>query len=306
MLWYVVAVVVAPPALWILGDLLHALIMRAWYARWDRTLERDAGGVRAGCREGDVGDGPTAFLLVHGFGDSAAVWVRMAPALADRGFAVRTLRLPGHGLPMAEYRRTRSELWRQAVIDALADLRSRHARVVLLGHSMGCAVALDAVAQRPDLVDGMVLLAPLIDVAATRSPLIHPRTWFRLVDPLLVFTDRIGLMFPPDLHDAAARPLMREDRFVPRVIFRELFAVLARNRGRARAMTTPLLMVVAKTDLVIDNDAARQYFAEYGGPKRLVVAELAGHMLPLDFGWEGVVDEATLFARDADAQRDLT
>jgi len=297
-MWYVLAAVLAVPVIWLFGDLAYGLLMRFRHARWERGLERDAEGVRAGCREYVLGAGDVAVLLVHGFGDSPAVWQRVAPALAECGVAARTLRLPGHGLTMAQYRKTDSARWRQAVQDALTELRQSHARVVLVAHSMGGAIALDALAGRPELADGLVLLAPLIDVSARRSPLLHPRTWYHILDRLLLFTDLIAMLHPPDLHDQAALALTREDRFVPRVVYREMFALLARNRGRAGAFRTPLLLVLAGDDQVIDNRAAEQFFTDYGGaPKRCETIAEAGHMLPMDFGWNKIVDEIARFAR---------
>src|SRR5262249_46968911 len=60
---------------------------------------------------------------------------------------------------------------------------------------------------------GRVLRPPLIAGPPRRSPLLPPRTWYHLLDRLLVFTDRIGMVHPPDLRDAGARVLTREDRF---------------------------------------------------------------------------------------------
>jgi pimeloyl-ACP methyl ester carboxylesterase len=105
-----------------------------------------------------------------------------------------------------------------------------------------------------------------------------------------------GLMFPPDLHDPAARPLMREDVFMPRIVFRELFSVLQRNRDRAKTFALPLLMVLGKPDLVIDDAAAVRFFADYCGPKRRLIAAKSGHILPIDYDWEMIVDEMTKFA----------
>jgi carboxylesterase len=293
------AAVVAVPLVWLLGDLLYALAVRWRYARWEKGIERDAEGVRAGCREGTLGAGDVGLLLVHGFGDSPAIFVNLAPALAAEGLQVRTLRLPGHGLPMDRYRLlTDSGQWRKAVQDALGELRTCCSRVVLVAHSMGAAVALDALAGRPELADGLVLLAPLIDVSRRRSPFLHPRTWFALVDPLLLFTDRVAMIFPLDLHDKEALALARADRFVPRAVFRELFAVVARIRGRAKEFNTPLLVWLAKEDLVIDNAAARRFFEEYGGPKSVQIAEGSGHMLPLDHDWRRIAADVAGFARE--------
>ena len=62
--------------------------------------------------------------------------------------------------------------------------------------------------------------------------------WYRLLDRLLVFTDYVGMLHPADAWDKSALALMREDKFVPRVVIRELFGLLARNRGRARSFAS--------------------------------------------------------------------
>ena len=235
MLPYLVAAVVAVPALVILGDLLYSLIVRAGYRRWEAGIGRDAEGVRVGCREFTLGDGEDAVLLVHGFGDSPSVFQRMAPALAKRGFTCHALRLPEHALTMARYQATSAERWCESVRSAMKELRGRHKRVYLLAHSIGAAVSVEAVAEPAAAPDGMVLLAPLFDVCNRRSPLFPARTWYRLLDGVLIFTDRIRMAFPPDLWDKSALNLMREDKFVPRVVIRELFRLVAQNgRGRRR------------------------------------------------------------------------
>ena len=140
-------------------------------------------------------------------------------------------------------------------------------------------------------------MAPLIDVSRRRSPLLHPRTWYRILDHTLLFTDFVAMVLPSDLHDKQAFPLMREDLFIPRVVYRELFAVIARNRGRAPTFRLPLLMMLSKDDLVVDNRAAERFFADYAGaPKRLQIMTEPGHVMPLDFGWEKMVEEIARFA----------
>ena len=89
---------------------------------------------------------------------------------------------------------------------------------------------------------------------------------------------------------------MRDDKFIPRVVIRDLFALVARNRGRAKTFSTPLLMILARHDRIVDNRAAERFFNDCSAqPKRLMYVEKAGHMLPLDQGWEKLVDEAAGF-----------
>src|SRR5262249_23238576 len=152
------------------------------------------------------------------------VYQRVAPLLAEHGFTCRTLRLPGFGMPFADYRRSHAAGWREAVGNALRELRTSHQRIAVVAHSLGAAVTLDCLADHPGAGEGVVSLAPRLDVSTRRSPLLPTRVWYRLLNRLLFFTDRVEMIFPPDLRDQASLPLMREDQFIPRGIYREMFA----------------------------------------------------------------------------------
>ncbi len=296
MLPYLVAAAVAIPCLWLCGDLLYSVVVKHLYSQWESRIERDAEGVRLGCREFTLGAGADAVLLIHGFGDSPAVYQLMAPALAAKGFTCHGLRLPLYGMPMNRYRQTSADQWCDATRSAIRELRGRHQRVYILAHSLGAAVAVEAVSTPETVVDGMALLAPLFDVSSQRSPLLPVHAWYGLLDHLLVFTDFVRTAYPPDLWDKKAASLMREDKFVPRVVIRDLFALIARNRGRAGTFHVPLLMILARHDRIVDNRAAERFFnACAAKPKRLLYIENAGHMLPIDQGWEKLVVETAKF-----------
>ncbi|MCH8922653.1 MAG: hypothetical protein IIA67_05840, partial [Planctomycetes bacterium] len=71
-------------ALWLAGDFLHSRVVRFRLARWERRIERDEDGVRLGCADFTLGSGETALLLVHGFGDSPAVFLPLGRPPAER------------------------------------------------------------------------------------------------------------------------------------------------------------------------------------------------------------------------------
>jgi carboxylesterase len=297
--YIVIALVLAVPVLWILSDLFYSLIVGRMYRRWEAAIERDAEGVRAGCNEFTLGEGEDAVLLVHGFGDSPAIFQRFASPLAAQGFTCHGIRLPQFALPMARYRTTSADQWRDAVRSAIGELRRRHRRVYLLAHSLGAAVSVEAVAEPAAAVDGMTLLAPLFDVSNRRSPLLPARTWYRLLDSLLLFTNYVRTAYPADLWDKNAQAFLRDDKFIPRVVIRELFALVARNRARAKTFRIPLLMILARHDQVVDNAAAERFFHDCASqPKQLSYIENVGHMLPIDQGWEKLVETAARFFRE--------
>jgi carboxylesterase len=291
--------VAAVPVIWVGGDVVYSLLMKRRYARWEAGIERDADGVRRGCREYSVGEGDTAILLIHGFADAPTLYQRMAPALADKGFRCRVMRLPHFAMPMDDYRRTDAAQWREAVRLELLELRRHHARVIVVAHSLGAAVAVDYLADDPAAADAAVLLAPLLAVSDRRSPLLSPGAWQWIFDHTLVFTDCVGMLFSPNLRDQEALPLMKTDAFVPRVVYRELMRLIRRNRDRAEAFRLPLFMALGEHDEVVDNRVAQRFYkACTAGTKRLRHMAGAAHVLPVDSGWQLLTEDVVAFIRE--------
>jgi carboxylesterase len=285
--------------LWIGADLVYSLLMKRRYARWEAAIEREPDGVRRGCREYTVGKGDTAVLFVHGFADAPTLYQRMAPAVAEKGFTCRVMRLPHFATPMQHYRQTDAAQWREAVRTELLELRQRHARVVVVAHSLGAAVTVDYLGDEPAAADAVVLLAPLLAVCDRRSPLFSARVWHWIFDHTLLFTDRAGLLFAPDLRDKEALPLMRTDSFVPRVVYRELMRLIARDRDRATSFRVPLFMALGEHDEVVDNRVAERFYRDCAaGTKRLRHVAGAAHVLPMDFGWQSLTEDVVNFLHE--------
>jgi carboxylesterase len=285
--------------LWVGADLTYSLLMKRGYARWEAGIERDPDGVREGCREYTLGEGDTAILLVHGFADSPALYQRMAPALSEQGFTCRVMRLPQFARPMHHYRRTDGAQWREAVRAELLELRQHHARVVVVAHSLGAAVAVDCLADSPEAADAVVLLAPLMEVCNRHSPVLSARAWHWLLDHALFFTDHVSLLLLPQIQDDKALPLIKTDQYVPRIVFRELMRLIERNRYRAGTFHVPLFVALGQHDEIVDNEAAERFYRDCAAStKRLRYVAEAAHVLPLDFGWQALTEDLVNFIHE--------
>lgn len=94
-------------------------------------------------------------VLIHGAANDSDVWQKIARGLASAGCAVLAPDLPGHGLSRGEALRSIEALadWIIALLDA-AGVRN----AVLVGHSMGSLIALEAAARHPQRVSRLALL----------------------------------------------------------------------------------------------------------------------------------------------------
>jgi len=149
-----VAAAMAGVALWAYAPSLPAETLIARYAN-DHSRFIDVGGVRAHIREQGNPDG-IPVLLVHGSMGSLHMWEEWARELGKEA-RVFSVDLPGHGLtgawPRDEYTVEAYSDFIEVLIDNL-----HLDRVVLVGHSMGGAVAWTFAATRPDRVIRLVLV----------------------------------------------------------------------------------------------------------------------------------------------------
>ena len=110
--------------------------------------------VAAGMRITLTGAGSPPLFFVHGFACDGTDWRAQAVVFAATNTVV-TCDLPGHGQSPATAPCTIAA-FAVAVVGALAELALPPA--ILIGHSLGCRVVLEAARLRPEAVAGLVLV----------------------------------------------------------------------------------------------------------------------------------------------------
>jgi pimeloyl-ACP methyl ester carboxylesterase len=233
--------VLAGVALWAYSPSLPPEMLVARYAN-DRSKFIDVGGVRAHVRDqGNPGGIP--MVLIHGSSGSLHIWEGWVRALSGQARLI-SVDLTCHGLTGAWQRNEYTVEAYVDFIEALVDTLKID-RFVLVGHSLGGAVAWTFAATRPDRVSQLIL----VDSAG------YPRDggeapWPTRLARLPVVGD-IGIYFKPEqwvrstLSQAYADPAMVTDERVKRIAELQRFpgnreATLLRARTQGPLDTTPL------------------------------------------------------------------
>jgi carboxylesterase len=124
--------------------------------------------------------GSRAALLLHGLVGTPAEMQPMAEQLHAMGWTVDVPLLPGHGTDIDRLFETDADAWIGRARECLERLNVTHSSVLVVGHSMGGAVALRIIAELDEARRpcGLILVSPFV-----RLPLDNP--WLRLFGPLL-------------------------------------------------------------------------------------------------------------------------
>ena len=204
-----------------------------------------------------VGGAGPPLVLVHGLGASSKWWARNVPALAAH-FRVHLVDLPGHG------RNARAPL---ALASASAGLAAWAeavglARASWVGQSMGGLIVARLAAERPDLVERLVLVA----AAGLPFAVPFPRLLLRVAPALLQVPLRLIPAILRDYVSVGPRQLLRLGR---EVVATDLTHTVASIRA-------PTLVLWGERDPLIPVATAGRLTALIRG-SRSVVVRGAGH-----------------------------
>ncbi len=104
------------------------------------------------------GEGPLV-VLVPGMGDLRATYRFLAPVLRGAGYRVAATDLRGHGDSDATFASCGDA---ETAADVLALIEALGGPAVIVGNSMGAGAAVMVAAERPDQVNGLVLVGPFV------------------------------------------------------------------------------------------------------------------------------------------------
>lgn len=190
-----------------------------------------------------LGAGRVGALLIHGFPGTPADVRPLGERLAQAGFSAYGPLLPGLGREIARLGTMTRYDWLEAVRAARQDLHENHDQVVLIGFSMGGAIAMHLAAEDPP--DALVLLAPfwrlggwqfrLLPVLKRLMPTVAPFEKADFADPAV--RRQLEAIAPGiDLDDPETQQALRRDVRLPLSVINEV-----RLLGESAARQTPRL-----------------------------------------------------------------
>ncbi len=197
-------------------------------------------------------------LLVHGFPGTPSELAKVGAILHRAGWSVEGMLLPGFGPEIATLAAQSAQSWLDAVLARLRPLRAKYGRVLLVGNSMGAALALQAAAQIQ--IDGILLFSPwwrlhsrALDALAPAMtkvvPTLQPLRALRFEDPRMAVP--LAEILPnANLADPAVQQHLRA-LSLPTSVLTEVREVGRRGYAAVPSVQAPALLFQAAGDLLV-------------------------------------------------------
>ena len=239
-------------------------------------------------------------VFIHGAQNDHSVWILQARYLAHHGFNVLALDLPGHGRSKGAAKTSVEALaaWLLALLDA-AGVRA----AMLVGHSMGSLIALEAAFRAPHRVSRLALLgttypmnvsAALLETAKDDEP--------RAIDMVSIWSHSMRAQNPAcplagvSAINSARRLMQRMSAINPHQLFHTDFSACnayANGAAAARAVTCPTLFIFGSKDMMTPARSTKLLTTAIG--HATIVHVDAGHSLMTEQP-DAVLDALIAFA----------
>lgn len=221
-----------------------------------------------------------AALLIHGYAGYPGEMIRVGRELFEEGFDVHAPRLPGNGTSGRDFQKSRAKDWIGTLRNAMDDLTKRYDDVLIVGHSMGGALAVTL--GKEYSVSNVILIAPGLLI-----PFI-PVFKLRLIAP---FIKKIAVSWQPDpeytFHYESEED---DDRYFGEQYWSWAFpkTLLELEKVRKEAVSnlsdlkSNTLLITGGKDPLIPYDVVALVKEKIQGPFTHLHLEEAGHYIPYD------------------------
>ncbi|HLN15261.1 MAG TPA: alpha/beta fold hydrolase [Acidimicrobiales bacterium] len=231
--------------------------------------------VMAGAEPFSAPGGNVGALVLHGFTGNPFEMRPVAERLAAAGYAVELPRLPGHGTALEDMIPTRWADWSGTVESTYAELAGRTEKVVVVGLSMGGALALSLAERHPEIA-GIVAINPVAEPPGDELR--------EAVHELLASGDEVMAGIGSDI----ARPDVTQPAYegTPLAPALSLFEAVEDVAVGLPSIHCPVLLLSSREDHVVPSSNGDLVAATVSGPVERIWLERSYHVATLDFDAE--------------------
>ena len=221
-------------------------------------------------------------ILIHGSGQSHVVWSLTDQYLADEGFNVFALDLPGHGNSEGDSLKSIEDMsnWLNKVVKVIGikDL-------TILGHSQGCLIALEYANRFPDNIKNLIFVAGSYQIPVNKSLIDLANSGdFESLNLMMKWGYGYSKQF---IGGNPLQKILNSSREVREVLAVDLIACNNYKNGIncVKKVKCPTFFIFGELDKMIKLDKGKEFSGLINGSKTHIIKD-CGHMIILENAFE--------------------
>ena len=223
-----------------------------------------------------------SIILLHGSGQSHVVWSLTDQYLADEGFNVFALDLPGHGNSEGSSLKSIEEMadWLNKVVNVIGIKE-----LTILGHSQGCLVAIEYANKFPDNIKNLIFVAGSYQIPVNKSLIDLAKTGdFESINLMMKWGYGYSKQF---LGGNPLQKILNSSREIREVLAIDLIACNNYKNGISsiKKIKCPTFFVFGELDKMIKLDKGKEFSGLIPGSKTHIIKD-CGHMIILENAFE--------------------
>ena len=223
-----------------------------------------------------------SIILLHGSGQSHVVWSLTVQYLADEGYNVFAIDLPGHGNSEGSSLKTIEDMaiWLNKTVNVIGikDL-------TILGHSQGCLVALEYANKFPDNIKNLIFVAGSYQIPVNKSLIDLAKAGdMESLNLMMKWGYGYSKQF---IGGNPLQKILNSPREVREVLAVDLRACNNYKNGinAIKKIKSPAFFIFGELDKMIKLDKGKEFSGLIPGSKTHIIKD-CGHMIILENAFE--------------------
>lgn len=226
-------------------------------------------------------------ILVHGFTGTPASMRPWAHYLNERGYTVSVPLMPGHGTTWHDLNNVHWSQWPERLQSEIDAMKKKCSKIFLCALSMGGGNSLYVAARNQEVIDGLILVNPMIHIPGVQIKFVH------IISRIQKSRASVG--------DDIKKPGVTEWGYdaLPLRGVAQLYKYLKLARAGLPSITTPTLLFHSVDDHVLPASNTEIIMEELGSTdKRRFELVNSYHVATLDYDAETIFENSRLFIEE--------
>ncbi len=233
----------------------------------------------------------TMVIMIHGILESPRQFLRFAQAMKEVGCSYDVISLPGHGGTGEEFAKSNRAQWEREVQRKVKCYKTRYSDIVLIGHSMGGLLAMQAYEWNTDVVKSLILIATPLRVRV--KPHMVLDGWKVIMHH--VEQDDLGAFYAREAIGVGRGSVGLYYKWIPRYL--ELFVMVRQARKRVSNIKVPVLVIQSKRDEFVSKGSVYLFEKKLPRIERILWLKHSRHFRYDGEELSGILKECKRFVR---------